>query len=413
MKLDVKKTGLIIAVSGALMVGSVFANENEDDSKRFSKLFGMMDELMAEKKRVHVYGKFGLELHNTSEKAGENFDTVGGLGFKDGGNRFGANFSKFMEGGAVKSVVGTIEFQTEVDPDEGGWNLEARHANVAIHLRNKGTLTLGQQSNLRVSSGDMSKSWTGSDSALKRSVNGSRYTGVSYVQNFGIGLVGLMVGVDNTDDGQKRIPAAVRIPNGAGADTRTVLVDLPEGAKKDNQFLDNLSFLLSVSPMKALEVQLAYDSKKGDSKKYKAEESDISLGVGYSMGPISAHLGFASRVTNNSVREYKNGFSGAKREISFKEQTIQSVSLNAKFDAGVVQPFVGVRQSAYETKFKRPSGGTVKSDFFSNAEVAISAGVNFEVLGGQSVFQLDVVSNVDGVEDAEKTRFLTGLFYEF
>ena len=250
MKLDIKKTGLIIAASSAFMVASVVQAEES----------------------FKVYGNLGAEFWQETKKANKDAESAGGFTFVDGGNRFGFNGSKTYSDGAVASVKGHIEVGTAFDADKGATSFGGRHANVKVALRSGGTLGLGQQSNLRVSSGWMANSWYSYAAELPRAVNGPRYTGVSYVHGFGIGSFGIMLGIDNTDDGSKT--------KAAGASTKATTftagntpvienVEATPASEKANNAIDKMTIRLNVNPTKEVGLQFGYDSAKGD----KSEDS--------------------------------------------------------------------------------------------------------------------------------------------
>lgn len=401
MKLDMKKTGLIIAATSAFMATGIMADNHGD------KFDSQMDRMVTvtEGTGAHLYGKFGMELLQKTAKKDKDADETSSIALQDGGNRFGVTYTKLFSG-AVKSVVGNIEFQAETDADAGGWTLSGRQANIAVNLSNGGTLRLGQQNNHRVSSGGQSASWTGVETELNRGVNGSRYTGVSYVQNFGIASIAVMVGIDGTDDGAKTKATAdkqevVGFVGGNGATVTNTVRGTPE-TEEGNTLLDKTTLLLGINPTPELSLQLGYDAKAGDAKDDAQTESDIAFGIGYAAGPIVAHLGYAVWKIENRRDDDGN--------IDREEINRNSLSLNASFNAGALTPFIGYEQAEYDGK---DASGNDLADSLTETAVAFAAGVNFGLFGGQSVVQFDSLTNAKGKEGADTTRILTGLFYSF
>ncbi len=386
MKLDIKKTGLIIVASSAFMVANAQA---ADDG--FS-----------------VYGNFGAELHQTSSKANKDAKSVGGLTLVDGGNRFGFKGSKSYDGGAVASVSGHIEValpinsnadraaKIDFDGKKDGFN--ARQANVQVALRNGGTLGLGQQNNLRVGSGWMAASWDSHAAELPRGVNGARYAGIKYVHGFGIGSVGVMLGIDNTDNGADETPPTVTPSETSFQDAAgtTPTYDKKAGVPaKANNAIDKLGVLLSLNPTKALGIQVGYDSAKGDNTEDPLEKTDTALAVSYGAGPVNAHLGYAM-----------NAESAGKAE-----KNKNSISLNFSFNAGRVTPFLGYRQSTYGGK---DAEGVDLADNKTETETGISVGANIaSILGGSGFVGYDAWANKEGTEGNDATAIKFGLFYTF
>jgi hypothetical protein len=381
MKLDIKKTGLIIVASSAFMVANAQAAEDG-----FS-----------------VYGNVGIELHQISSKAKKDAKSVGGLTTVDGGNRFGFKGSRSYDGGAVASVSGNLEVGValngnDVGTDEGkSTSFVGRQANVQVALRNGGTLGLGQQNNLRVGSGWMANSWWDYAAALPRAVNTARYTGIKYVHGFGIGSVGIMLGMDGIDNGADETLPKVTTSETSFQDeaaTSTPTYDKKAGVPaKANNAIDKLTVLLSLNPTKALGIQVGYDSAKGDNTEDPMEETDTALAVSYGAGPVKAHLGYAM-------------YSKSQGKLA-EDKT--SISLNATFNAGSVSPFVGYRQSEHSNKDAK---GEKEDDL--KVETGISVGVNLsKILGGSGFVGYDAWANKGGTEGNDETAIKFGLFYTF
>ena len=369
MKLNFKKAGLIVAASGAFLAANAFA-----DGHGVSQMDRMVQ--VKEGSGATVYGNFGMELHQTSSKARKDADSVGGLGIQEGGNRFGVTFSK-LGSGAVKSVAGNIEFQAKTDPDAGGWTLTGRQANVTVNLNSGGALTLGQQNNPRPGSGWFSNAWGAQASEFggpARGVNGSRYTGVKYMHGFGMGSFAIMLGIDDTDNGDKSTTSTTSAQNA----------------------LDKTSLLLNLKPMPALGVDVGYNKRVGDLKDDNREWSNLALAVSYTLPVANVHFGFGTYEETNA-----GGVAKAKNEHT-------QMALNASFKAGEFTPFVGYKQRSFTHKDENGEKNDALKD-----ETSISVGANFSALGGSSFVGYDSVTNGSGAEGADTTRIMTGLFYSF